>query len=229
MIKPTLLLLHGALGAKSQLIQLCEKLAHSFIVNSMDFEGHGGDKLPPQYSIQLFTDNLKEHLDKNEINDVYIFGYSMGGYVALNLARNDKRIKQIFTLGTKFHWTPESASHEIKMLNADKIEEKVPAFAQALAKRHAPQDWKEVMRKTADMMIELGNNPLLVKDTLREVTIPVTISWGTEDNMVTQEESEKTTFSLPKGDFHVFNGFKHPIEQVNLNELATTLEKAFLK
>ena len=229
MKKPILIVLHGALGSKSQLEPILNKLSPAFEVHSLNFQGHGGTSLPGEYSIELFTQNLKEFLDNNDLSQVYIFGYSMGGYVALNLARKDNRIKQIFTLGTKFHWTPESASHEVKMLNPDKIEEKVPAFAKALADRHEPQDWKKVMSMTADMMIALGNNPVLTKTTLKEVNIPVTIAWGDQDNMVKKEESEQAASYIPGAEFITFYGFKHPIEQVDIDELSSTITKTFLK
>jgi pimeloyl-ACP methyl ester carboxylesterase len=51
----------------------------------------------------------------------------MGGYVALKTAvLHPGRIEAIVTLGTKFHWDPENASNEVRMLNPEKIEEKVP-------------------------------------------------------------------------------------------------------
>lgn len=229
MTKPILLILHGALGSKKQLEPISKKLSNNFDVHSFNFEGHGGIQLPDKYSINLFTTNLERYLSENTLDDVFIFGYSMGGYVALNLARKDNRIKQIFTLGTKFHWTPDSANHEVKMLNPDKIEEKVPVFAKALADRHAPEDWKKVMSMTADMMLELGNNPVLTKATLTDIKIPVTITWGDQDNMVTKEESEKAASNISNAEFITFSGFKHPIEQVDLNELSSTITKTFLK
>ena len=45
-------------------------------------------------------------------------------------------IQKVFTLATKFEWTPDIAQKEIKMLDAAKIAEKIPAFAQLLEKRH---------------------------------------------------------------------------------------------
>ena len=54
----------------------------------------------------------------------------MGGYVALQLAnKHPKYVQKIITLGTKFAWDKETAAKEVKMLNPEKIEEKIPAFA----------------------------------------------------------------------------------------------------
>jgi pimeloyl-ACP methyl ester carboxylesterase len=81
----------------------------------------------------------------------------MGGYVAIYLARYyPESVNKIITLATKFIWNETIAAKEIKMLNADKIEEELPDFAVALHKRHAPDNWKTVLEKTAAMLIEMG-------------------------------------------------------------------------
>ncbi len=81
----------------------------------------------------------------------------MGGYVGLNLAKEyPELVGRIVTLGTKFAWTKEVAEKEIKMLNPEKIAEKIPAFADRLKSIHTNNNWKEVVRKTARMMYGLG-------------------------------------------------------------------------
>ena len=128
----------------------------------MNFEGHGGRPSDRPYSIDAFSENLVSFIHEKELNQANIFGYSMGGYVALKTAQTrPDLINKIFTLGTKFNWSPESAAKEVKMLNPDKIEEKVPAFAKALQERHSPGDWKVVLRKTSEMMIDLGHRSCL--------------------------------------------------------------------
>ncbi|QSE97144.1 alpha/beta fold hydrolase [Fulvivirga lutea] len=228
MSKPNLIILHGALGSEKQFFNLQSELSSEFQVHTFNFSGHGGKDFSNNFSIPQFTLELDQFLSENKLQDVLIFGYSMGGYVALNLARTSKKISGVFTLGTKFHWSPESAAHEIKMLNPAKIEEKVPAFATALAERHFPLDWKEVMHRTADLMINLGNNPLLTTNTFKEITIPVTITRGTLDNMVSKEESESAAHDIPNAKYIEFADFKHPIEQVDINKLAAKIRQELI-
>ena len=82
---------------------------------------------------------------------------------------------------------------------------------------------------TADMMIGLGNYPVLNESTLKVVKIPVTISWGDQDNMVSNEESKIAASNIPNAEFKTFKGFKHPIEQVDLHELSSAITNTFLK
>ena len=54
-MKPQHLLLHGALGAASQFIQLKERLAVNFEIALLDFSGHGqNDVYSGDLNINLF-------------------------------------------------------------------------------------------------------------------------------------------------------------------------------
>ena len=117
-----LILLHGAIGAGSQLKPLAELLSLQFNVHTLNFEGHGGRPINGVYSIDRFVSNLIDFLDEIELKNVSVFGYSMGGYVALKAAAlHPGRIDSIVTLGTKFQWDTETASKEVHMLDPEKI------------------------------------------------------------------------------------------------------------
>ena len=49
-----ILLLHGAIGSKDQLLPAGEKLADSFIVHSLNFSGHGALRLLMKNFASLF-------------------------------------------------------------------------------------------------------------------------------------------------------------------------------
>ena len=221
MEKDNLLLLHGALGSKAQLASLQTLLSDLFIVHTLDFDGHGANASNQEFSIDLFADNVLNYLIQNNIAKTHIFGYSMGGYVALKLAvKSSSFVGKIMTLGTKFNWTPEIAAKEIKMLNPQKIEEKVPAFAARLDELHTANNWKTVMQKTVQLMIDLGDGKGLSDEELRQVEQNTLIGIGEFDEMVTQEESSNAASLIPFGKFKVIDGFKHPIEKVDMKVLA---------
>jgi esterase/lipase len=219
-----LLVLHGALGAQQQFEELKSLLGHTFSVHTVNFEGHGGRASNEPFSIDLFVQNVRDYLRENNLSSCSVFGYSMGGYVALKLAAQfPGTITEIVTLGTKFGWSPEIALKETAMLNPEKIEEKVPKFAAALAQLHAPLDWKEVMHKTAQLMTDLGNQPALTQQDFQAIQIPVTLLLGSEDVMVTTEETTIVQQQLPDATFEQVQGWQHPIERVNKEELAQKL------
>lgn len=220
--KQNLLLLHGALGSKKQFSKLKPLLEEQFELFELDFDGHGDGKETTQFSIEIFTENLRAFLLEKGLKSINIFGYSMGGYVALNLAiQNPELVNKIVTLGTKFDWNPESAKKEAGMLVPEVIEEKVPAFAEKLKNEHPTKDWKELVRETANMMLRMGNSETIQHDDLRKLRCDVVVGWGSKDRMVSKEESELLVDLIPQARFVELADVVHPIDQVAPDIIAT--------
>ncbi|WP_420570765.1 alpha/beta fold hydrolase [Kordia sp.] len=220
-----LLLLHGALGSEVQLKPLQELLSKDFNVHTLNFEGHGGRASNYEFTMERFADNVTEKLQTLQLERTHIFGYSMGGYVALTLAKKHPELVDIIvTLGTKFNWTIEAAQQEVRMLNPEKIEEKVPAFAKRLHELHQPNDWKEVMKKTAEMMLALASGKRLTNQDLQQINHKTLIGIGALDTMVSVEESENAATQLPNGTLQIIDDVKHPIEKVDIQVLATIIK-----
>ena len=226
MSKPILLLLHGALGSADQLFPIRDLLKNDYDIRLITFSGHGGVPFNDQgFSISVFTEEVYTYLEAHQIHKAHVFGYSMGGYVALNLAsKYPDRVGKIFTLATKFDWNPVEAQKEVRNLNPDIIEEKIPKFAVILKERHTPNDWKTVLNRTAQLMVDLGNGGKLSKDDLSDISHRVLISIGSEDRMVSIQESQDAASSLINAKLHIFEGFKHPIEQVDIQILAKQVQ-----
>lgn len=219
-MNPVLILLHGALGSERYFTDLKSRLRERFEIHTLNFEGHGGRTSNQPFSIDLFANNLIDYLNDNNLSKVSVFGYSMGGYVALTVAHKSPHlIDRIVTLGTKFSWSPEIAAKEVRMLNPEKIEEKVPKFATQLAALHHPADWKEVMHKTADLMLGLGGGNGLTDEQLQNVNITVTLGVGDKDHMVGLAETQRIANLLPNATLCVLPNVPHPIEMVDLNQL----------
>lgn len=215
-----LLILHGAIGSREQFELLKNQLSTQYDVHTLNFSGHGGESFKSEFNIAQFADDVLSYLDSNNIETIHVFGYSMGGFVALYLAKNEPaRISKIITLGTKFNWSPEIAQQEIKMLDAENIEDKIPAFAELLKQRHAPNNWKEVLAKTAEMMLEMGqNNPLTIND-YKTIKHKVKIGLADQDEMVTLEETMAVANAIPNALFYQLHNSKHPIEKVDMQQL----------
>jgi pimeloyl-ACP methyl ester carboxylesterase len=216
-MKPPLLILHGAVGASAQLKDIAAQLSVNYKVHLLDFPGHGRAALAAApFSIQLFSDAVCSYIQEKNLQGLTIFGYSMGGYVAMYLAKQHPHlIKRIITLGTKFHWDEATAAKEIKMLNADTIASKVPAFAAALEALHAPKDWKEVLQLTADMLEGMGMDNPLKPDDYKDIKTSALIMLGDRDKMVTLEETVAVYKALPDAKMAVLPGTPHIIDQVS--------------
>lgn len=225
---PPLLLLHGALGAADQLLPLAAQLRHTGReIHTLNFSGHGGSPFPTRgFSIPLFAADIHTYLQQQHLTTVDIFGYSMGGYVAMYLARQQPHlVHRLVTLATKYHWDPATASKEVKHLHPPTILEKVPAFAQTLQQRHAPQPWETLLHHTACMMTDLGNNPALLQNDYPAITHPCLLIVGDKDKMVSLEETISTFRQIPRAQLTVLPATPHPIEQVDTEQLAAHIHR----
>ena len=216
-----LLLLHGAIGAKDQLEALSIALQPYYKVHMINFYGHGGEPFNEDFSIQAFAAGVQSYMAANDIHSAHIFGYSMGGYVALYLAKCfPEKIAKIITLATKFHWDEAVASKEIQMLNAEKIAAKLPEFAKTLKERHEPNDWKELLLRTAEMLTALGRNNTLKPEDYRNIQSKILVLLGDRDKMITLEETVSVYKSLPDAQMGMLPDTHHPIEQTDISTLA---------
>jgi len=224
-----LLLLHGALGTRSQFTELEKVLMDTFETYHINFTGHGTGLMPAgRFSIETFAGDIDRWQKENNIETIDMFGYSMGGYAALYFARQfPERAGKIFTLATKFDWSPETAEREVKMLSAKKIKEKVPEFAEELVKRHGSENWEQVLEKTAEMMTELGSKNALTQDDFTMIKNEVLIGIGDRDKMVTLEESITVYRKLKNGNLLVLPDTPHPLEQVDIVKLANEIRIFF--
>jgi pimeloyl-ACP methyl ester carboxylesterase len=220
-----LLLLHGALGCAAQVRPLGKRLRdllpHGREVAEMDFGGHGSRS--PEggvFDIARFTRDVTVFLCARGIGRADIFGYSMGGYVALSLARESPDlVGRIMTLGTKFAWDASTAAKEAGRLDPAAIESKLPAFAERLRSWHGDA-WPGVVRATAGMMFGLGREPALDVADIRAVRHRVLAAVGDRDAMVSVEETHAVSRWLPAGECLVLPRTPHPLDQVDTAMLA---------
>jgi pimeloyl-ACP methyl ester carboxylesterase len=219
-----ILLLHGALGASAQLLPIKSEFeTNGRNVYLMDFSGHHGKPFKERFGIETFAEDVLDFMNAQKLLKVDIFGYSMGGYVALWLAHlHPEKVSKIITLGTKFDWSRESAEKEVRKLDAEKILLKVPAFARILESRHKPNDWKILLQRTSEMMNELGSHPLLSEEIIQSIQARTVIYLGDRDDMADRKYSERVGELLPNGEFVLLPDTEHAIEKINVGMITGT-------
>lgn len=224
-MKSPLLLLHGALGCKKNFTPLIPLLEDHFSVHSLDFSGHGEKVSSANYSIPHFAKELEEYIIKYQLKGCKIFGYSMGGYVALKAAADGlDKVEQILTLGTKFDWSTEAAEKEVKMLDPHVMVEKIPKYVEYLKKLHG-DSWDDVVRGTSKLMLAIAERDKLKGFELRSLEQKVSIALGDKDHMVSREESEAMTSILPNAEFILLENWEHPIEKLDQQALADLIHR----
>jgi pimeloyl-ACP methyl ester carboxylesterase len=221
-----LLLLHGALASKLQFDEIKPVLTEKgFNCDAINFSGHGGFSMPVQgYNFQVFANDILKYADEHKIEKLNLFGYSMGGYAALYFAKiHPERVEKIAVLNVKFSWDPLSTQKELGMLNAEKMIEKVPSFADKLMLQHGLTFWKQVIDQTAKMFEQMGKEFILTSEDVANIKVPVLIGVGDKDNTTSLDECLNIYRSLPNAQFWSLPNTPHPFDKINKDILAIQL------
>jgi pimeloyl-ACP methyl ester carboxylesterase len=222
-----LLLLHGALGSKEQWGFLADRLADKYEVHVMDLPGHGKRASEEHsFSIPLFAEDVIKFLEKKHISSTHIFGYSMGGYIGVWLALHyPDKIGSVITLATKFAWNKESAASEARMLDAETILKKIPAFAKQLIARHGESNWRGLLQRTGLLMEGLGNRNAIQEDDYARLARPVLLMSGDRDKMISPDETISVFRQIPDAQLAILPGTPHPLEQAGPELLGLLIRK----
>lgn len=224
--QPEILFLHGALGVGEDLESLMEFMrGHGFRTKYFTFSGHGPNgQMAVDFRIDHFAKEMDDFMQKNNMKDVIVFGYSMGGYVALYHKANmeNSPISSIITYGTKFNWSEAAVAKELPLLNPEHLMEKYPQMAEKLAAKHGER-WKHILRSTAHMMQNLEKLDGLTKEDLHDFDIPVCLVLGDQDRMVTMEETHLASSWIPHSQVKTVPHSKHELERTNIKELSQVL------
>ena len=214
-----LVLIHGALGNQDEFQALLPYLKDHFTVHIYEIPGHGKRNYDlDRFDLSTITTDLDDYL-KN-IGKSYIFGFSLGGYLAIHLALlHPDNILGIATLGTKFKWSPEIAQRETQSLDLPFLKEKAPPFFEYLNKLHGSH-LAPLLSSTAKFMTALGANPPLSPKTVGKIKIPIHITRGGKDKMVTREESIEICDALGNSRYFEIPSFIHPLGFLNPKHLA---------
>lgn len=234
---PVILLLHGFMGNGSDFIDVIPLLSRKFYCLTVDLPGHGKTQInggDEDYAMPNTAKELINLLDILEINKCYLFGYSMGGRLALYLTvcfpwRFEKVILESASPGLK---TEEEQSRRITsdFQLANKLETtdfkefllnwyKLPLF-QSLSTH--PNFEKMLQRRLENNPLELakslrnlgtGKQPSLWGQLL-EVNIPLLLLVGEKDKKFVAINSEMAGL-LPVAKMQIIPGSGHNIHLEN--------------
>ncbi len=217
-----LLLLHGALGSARQLKPLQERMGGIAI----DLTGHGDREIPlGVLTFDHFIADIDRAFAEQKWKSAHLFGYSMGGYVALlYAAKYPERVESVATVGTKLLWTEEGLQKELRKLDPDMMEAKVPAFANALAEVHGRDRWRDVVKAIAKSMSELAAAPLLTREVCSRIECQVLLCVGDGDTTAVPHDTRIFASGLKRANVEVLRNTRHPFEEVDMNVLEKLLE-----
>ncbi len=222
--RPALLLLHGANASGARMAPLVEALSPFAEVDAPNLLGHGGRPLPEALSFEAMAADVVAHLDRVGTARTFLCGYSLGGYLALYLARHYPErwigviglaVKYVFDEGTVRHWT--------YLAQPERLSRPGNPRAGEMASDHAPQDWVSVTRNTIRLFESLGRDPPLAESDIAAISVPTMLVSSNRDQIVPWSETLTLGRLIRGSHVAMFYGHAHPLHLVPVHPVARAM------
>ena len=211
-----LILMHGLLGSiESELRPLIPLLSEHYHVIAVDLRGHGqtGNQTGELRNVQLRED-LIGLLDALQIESSLVFGYSLGGYVGLMAGlESPGRIRALVMHSSKIFWDKAAVDATLGKLDPDRIIAKVPRYAELLQRIHGPERWRGLLAEAAAHLKTMLPEALTLEEA-RRADLPILVSTGDRDELVSVDEAVRFYRVLPRGELLVMPNTHHSFSSV---------------
>jgi pimeloyl-ACP methyl ester carboxylesterase len=202
---PTLVLLPGLASPIGEFGTVLPELARRYEVLALDLPGQGGSPALPaplRPDVGTLTDAVERELDRQEVSVAHVLGVSLGGRIALELARRH-RAASVLAIAPTVPMTPLERAYQAAMLAGARLvtgglapvagplmrpavlRTAVLGFLRIRGWRTPPDEAAALIREfaTAEDFWRLVRYAILPEATLdyRTVDCPVVIAQGTHD------------------------------------------------
>lgn len=200
---PPLLLLHGIGSARQDWATLLPHLTPDFDVLAVDLPGHGGSApVRGRPTVGALTDAVEADLDARGLDVVHVYGNSLGGRVALELARRGRASSVVAVAPSGSSLLPERLYQVVGMaatrLTTRALRPALPALARSRVPRGLlltglrAKPWRATEDEVLSLHAGFASSPdfwqqllwALLLDVplgVREIRCPVTLCQGLFD------------------------------------------------
>jgi esterase/lipase len=214
---PPLLFLHSALSTRKEFDALSQYFENRKQI-LFDFPSHGESTTSrtslTASELARYTRSLLEYL---EVYSVDIIGYSMGGYVGIELALvAPSMVKSIDSHAMKFYWTESAIAEATLGLDVEKIKNRSQKGFDMLSAMHEANGLKKTVDLTKSIIVNFADSQLHESD-VAKLHCPLLLSVGDRDELVSLEEISKLYLSLDKNkvSLAVHANSPHPISKLD--------------
>lgn len=227
LIDRPLLFLHNALSTHNEF----DKLS-SFYENRkqilLDFPSHGeSTTIHGSLTTRMLAESIRDLLLELEIYSVDIIGYSMGGYVALELARiAPSMVHSIVSHAMKFYWSEDAIAETLAGLDVEKIKAHSPKGYKILSRMHSHNGLEQTIAATRSI-IESFRKEQLSESDLIMIQAPLLLSVGDRDSLVGLGEIIKLYESQDKKKtfLAIHPNSPHPISKLDLGSFTHSIRE----
>lgn len=223
---PPLLLLHGIGSNSFSWRQQLQDLSCHYTVVAWDAPGYGqsSDPVPKVMKVRHYADCVKDLLDEQQMDSVYLLGHSWGGVIAQEFYRVfPSYVKALILADTNRGGGAEPKDiarrglqqrlQMIEKLSPDQLaRERAPVLLSSTAPDDVLHEVENIMsqvrssgyRSAAISMSEVDHSELL-----SQIQIPTLLIWGTEDNVTSLSEGKIMKEAIPGAKLEVISGAGH--------------------
>jgi pimeloyl-ACP methyl ester carboxylesterase len=218
---PPVVLVHGLGGRAEDWANMMPQLVRDgHRVYALDLPGYGRSAWPRNatYSIREEAEAVEAFMDTLHLTRVDLGGWSMGGWIALQMALNQpqpiRRLMIFDSAGLRWNVTWNTDLFEpntpAKLRQLDNLlmpgpAPHVPGFIQhAIFRFVARHGW--VVRRNMDSMLTGAD---LLDGKLGALTMPMLIVWGKQDHLIPVSVGEEIHHDVPQSELDIFDGCGH--------------------
>ena len=214
--RPPLVVLHGAAGSTTlETEPLIRHLEPHFRVLALDFAGHGasGSYDDVVLSVDFLADNIRGVLDFYGLEQAHVFGFSIGGFVALRFAlMHPQRAGKLAVHAANVDWTDELAAAMNARLNAAMLTSRYPAIAQRLEEFHT--NWQRLFARVNRMITNLPIHKQ-TQHALHRIDHRVLVSAVDEDDLLPLGVPFSLHRALPQSTLAILPGTRHAFRDLD--------------
>ncbi len=207
---PLLYLPGGGLGAMAH-GSILELLSQHYDVIAVDLPGFGQSSSPQKvWSLEDYALIISKFLDSLEIKEMFLSGISLGGGIALCLAKNSQIIKKMViidsagitgkqsTIAFRYNFYFKKPLYDI-FLNRNFVGQIKAVKEFFINKWGRSKDWNVIIKTLEKCLFEKLTE-------LDKITIPVLILWGHRDELFPVQNAEDLVKQLPNAQTVIIRG-----------------------
>jgi methylmalonyl-CoA epimerase len=208
---PPLVVLHGALGhSGGETAPLVRRWQRRFRVYALDFMAHGASDAfaDRPLSVEGFVANVLALLDAAGLSRAAVFGYSMGGGVALHAAaRHPGRFARLAVQAAYVQWQPDEVA---RLAAASDVLRSAPdgPWHRTMAEAHRDGRWPALARRMRAFTAALPDQALS-DEALAALPHPTLVSCGDRDLPFLLRHAFHLRETLPNAALAVLPGLAH--------------------
>lgn len=222
-----LVVLHAALGSTEmemrRLTRLWEK---DFRVYALDFMAHGASDPyhGHELSLEVFAENVIAVLDSRAIPKAHLFGFSMGGSVALYAAyKYPERFDRLAIHAHNVQWSDSEKDSMVGAMQSA-LDDPTSFWSKRLAQTHGEDHWTDLIERMIAFTSALPERRF-EENSLATIAHHSLVSTGDSDQFFPLQHSLMLYSTLPNARLAVLPGIGHRIQTVEPKSFAEMVQQ----